>query len=139
MRLIFFVLLFIPLITISCIDKKFEKELKLVESVLNNPDNIINIIRESELYHPHFFVLNKFKSIDIIQYLEVERSESEIECSIQTVNMNNIIFNNAKVVSIFQKKSENYLVFNFCNPWPNPDSSSKLFEIKLIKSNNKKD
>jgi hypothetical protein len=50
MRLILIILLTFPLITISCIDKEFESELKFVQSIIDNPDDMKNIIENSEYY-----------------------------------------------------------------------------------------
>jgi phospholipid N-methyltransferase len=47
MRLILVVLLFIPLMAISCIDKEFESELKFVQSIIDYPEKMDSIIINS--------------------------------------------------------------------------------------------
>jgi hypothetical protein len=50
MRLILIILLTFPLITISCIDKEFEGELKFVQSIIDNPQKMDSIIKNSTFY-----------------------------------------------------------------------------------------
>jgi hypothetical protein len=51
MRLILVVLLFIPLLAISCIDKEFESELKFVQSIIDYPQKMDSIIKNSPFYN----------------------------------------------------------------------------------------
>jgi hypothetical protein len=50
MRLILIILLTFPLITISCIDSSFQKEIQFVQSIINHPDSIQSLIESSEFY-----------------------------------------------------------------------------------------
>ena len=50
MRLILAVLLFIPLMAISCDDKEFQYELELIRQILVNPENMSDLIKNSALY-----------------------------------------------------------------------------------------
>lgn len=128
MRLILVVLLFIPLMAISCIDKEFEKELKFVQSIINNPEEMKNIIEASEFYDSTFINLANEDFITEVNYLENKRSELTIDCYKKNITLDKEIFKDTKMVSIYHEGAEYSVIFIFSRI----GKDFKLIKIMLL-------
>jgi hypothetical protein len=131
MRLILVVLLFIPLLAISCIDKEFEKELNFIKIIKDNPNNITSVISASEFYDTTYFNFKKRNLSTIISYLESRKGELSIDCNYKTITIDNDTYKDAKIVSINEDKMDDSLMFIFIKV----NNEIKLIDIFILVKN----
>jgi hypothetical protein len=113
MRLILIILLTFPLITISCIDKEFEEELKFVQSIIDYPDDMKNIIETSKFYDSTFIDLQSSSFITYIDYLKNESKDFSYSCYKGSITRKLKQYQGLKIIDVFDRDSKFALSFSF--------------------------
>ncbi|MBE2190325.1 MAG: hypothetical protein KGZ71_03535 [Desulfobulbaceae bacterium] len=97
---------------------EFKKELEFVQKILDNPDKMQEIIEYSEYYDANNFELCSDSYLRYIKYLKPDDNGCEADIlgfnrTTSTDGKGKILYENAKVVSVYKSGSYNRIVFVF--------------------------
>jgi hypothetical protein len=116
------------LILLSCISNDYKREFKLVKSIIDKPNEIRSIIRDSEFYDSTLIDLERTNYITEINYLKRVKNFS-FKCYMGSINRNGITFTNIKTIEVYNNESEYAIVFSF----KEVDKKWKFFETAFLK------
>jgi hypothetical protein len=117
------------LILLSCISNDYKREFKLIKSIIDQPNEIRSIIRDSDFYDSTLIDLDESYFFSLIKYFESKDNNYSFKSYVGPLNHKGIIYDNIKSIRVYDKESEYAIIFSF----KEVDKKWKLLEIAFIK------